>query len=361
MTITTTADVAAYAAAVREALADLPPEQNGVLDGLDEHLAEVAAEGDVTLVAALGTPEQYAAELRASAGLGGNVGTGAAKVAEPVSAWLSGAAPGAARRPPRLSPGSARFLARAVLAIPAVVATAAVVRAGSPNPFQLILVAGLIGGFAYFCHRILPAAALPESWGRPAFVVIAALSLLMAVLLGSRFSDGYSSNGYNGSSIAPVMGFDEPGGIVGRGAPLSAPAVVGTTFDQATRTLMQAGFTVSIRGAVDPGRAYVVVAQEPPAGVVASAGSAVALWVAPASALPPTTVSPTTTVPPTTTVSPTTAVSPAATNSTAVPSGGAPAPAPALPTTAVSVVPIAPTSVPAPAAPAPSTTTVAPR
>lgn len=69
MTITTTAEVAEYGAAVRLALADLTVDQQGVLEGLDEHLAEVAAEGDAGLVEALGPPERYAAELRASAGL----------------------------------------------------------------------------------------------------------------------------------------------------------------------------------------------------------------------------------------------------------------------------------------------------
>ena len=69
MTITTTAEVAAYTAAVRAALADLSGDQQAVLDGLDEHIEEVAAEGG-NLVEVLGPPERYAAELRASAGLG---------------------------------------------------------------------------------------------------------------------------------------------------------------------------------------------------------------------------------------------------------------------------------------------------
>ena len=68
--MTTSAEVAAYAAAVREALADLEPNQaRSLLDGLDDHLAEVAAaDPDVTLVDALGPASAYAAELRRSAG-----------------------------------------------------------------------------------------------------------------------------------------------------------------------------------------------------------------------------------------------------------------------------------------------------
>lgn len=61
--------VADYAERVRRALADLPPAvRDELLDDLPEHLAEVAAEGEGSLVDRLGPPEAYAAELRAAAG-----------------------------------------------------------------------------------------------------------------------------------------------------------------------------------------------------------------------------------------------------------------------------------------------------
>lgn len=64
-------DVAHYAAAVRAALADLPPaERDDLIEDLADHLAEVAAESDVPLAQRLGSPQDYAEELRASAGLG---------------------------------------------------------------------------------------------------------------------------------------------------------------------------------------------------------------------------------------------------------------------------------------------------
>src|SRR3954469_23330948 len=68
--MTTSAEIAAYAKAVRDSLADLEPGQaRALLDGLDEHLAEVAAaDPDVGLVDALGPAREYAAELRRSAG-----------------------------------------------------------------------------------------------------------------------------------------------------------------------------------------------------------------------------------------------------------------------------------------------------
>jgi hypothetical protein len=62
-------DVASYGAAVRDALADLAAgEREDLLEDLEDHLAEVAAESGAPLRDRLGTPEQYAAELRAAYG-----------------------------------------------------------------------------------------------------------------------------------------------------------------------------------------------------------------------------------------------------------------------------------------------------
>jgi hypothetical protein len=64
------ADVARYATTVRAAFADLPgPERDLLLEDLEDHLQEVAAEAGGPLEERLGAPEAYAAELRASAGL----------------------------------------------------------------------------------------------------------------------------------------------------------------------------------------------------------------------------------------------------------------------------------------------------
>jgi len=60
-------DVATYAATVRAQLADLPAmERDVLLEDLEQHLAEVAAEGEGSLVDRLGPPEDYAVELRAA-------------------------------------------------------------------------------------------------------------------------------------------------------------------------------------------------------------------------------------------------------------------------------------------------------
>jgi uncharacterized membrane protein len=64
-------DVAAYAAAVRAELADLPPpDREALVEDLEDHLAEVAAESDAPLASRLGSPREYAAELRLAYGAG---------------------------------------------------------------------------------------------------------------------------------------------------------------------------------------------------------------------------------------------------------------------------------------------------
>jgi hypothetical protein len=66
---TISADVARYATAVRAACGDLPgPDRELLLEDLEDHLQEVAAEAGGPLEERLGRPEVYAAELRASAG-----------------------------------------------------------------------------------------------------------------------------------------------------------------------------------------------------------------------------------------------------------------------------------------------------
>jgi HAAS domain-containing protein len=72
VTATTTVppEVAAYLASVREALDDLPTaERDDLLAEVEDSLVEAATEGGGPIVARLGQPEEFAAELRAAAGL----------------------------------------------------------------------------------------------------------------------------------------------------------------------------------------------------------------------------------------------------------------------------------------------------
>ncbi len=62
-------DITSYAAAVRVALSEVPPEEREeLLEDLENHLSEVAAESGAPLTQRLGSPEDYARELRAAYG-----------------------------------------------------------------------------------------------------------------------------------------------------------------------------------------------------------------------------------------------------------------------------------------------------
>ncbi|MFY1637499.1 HAAS signaling domain-containing protein [Solwaraspora sp. WMMB335] len=68
MNAATRTEITRYVEQVRAALADLPETvRDELLEDLPEHLAEVLAEGEGTLVERLGQPAAYAAELRSSA------------------------------------------------------------------------------------------------------------------------------------------------------------------------------------------------------------------------------------------------------------------------------------------------------
>jgi hypothetical protein len=82
-------DVRAYLDALEAQLEDLPPdERQEVLDDLQAHLAEVAAESDEPLDRRLGSPDAYAAELRASAGYGPARAASSGRVARMIRRWI---------------------------------------------------------------------------------------------------------------------------------------------------------------------------------------------------------------------------------------------------------------------------------
>lgn len=72
MNSTAQGEITAYVEGVREALSGLPePAQLELLEDLAEHLAEVQAEAQGTLVERLGTPRAYASEMLTAAGFVG--------------------------------------------------------------------------------------------------------------------------------------------------------------------------------------------------------------------------------------------------------------------------------------------------
>lgn len=97
MTPETMTEAAAYLAEVRTALDDLTPaERDDLLEDLPGHLVEILADAGGPLAVRLGTPQTYAAELRASAGLRPRgappvrphpLSSAAGALADDVSAW----------------------------------------------------------------------------------------------------------------------------------------------------------------------------------------------------------------------------------------------------------------------------------
>jgi uncharacterized membrane protein len=150
MTIKTNPAVAEYLARAQAALSDLPASEVAeILEDIGPHLSEVAAElgEDVTvdgLTERLGTPEQYAAELRAAAGYP------------------------PAGQPPRRGTGLARFALWAL-----VLSTVIALLAGlafnelvgdAVGPAVLVNIPLFLALFLIFTGRVTPAAvaALPE-------------------------------------------------------------------------------------------------------------------------------------------------------------------------------------------------------
>jgi hypothetical protein len=122
MTVTVAPDVRDYLDAVRAHLGDLPDdERDDLLEDLESHLIEVAAESDEPLAARLGPPDEYAADLRSSAGLPPVGATGARlrRVSDARRVWRRVATHPTAQRVraflPELRPGW--WVLRSVLAV----------------------------------------------------------------------------------------------------------------------------------------------------------------------------------------------------------------------------------------------------
>ena len=92
MSATTTErhDVEAYLAAVRDELADLRPEErDDLLAEVEASLLDAAEESDAPIAARVGSPVDFAAELRAAAGLGSSARAATSKRHLLENAWRS--------------------------------------------------------------------------------------------------------------------------------------------------------------------------------------------------------------------------------------------------------------------------------
>jgi uncharacterized membrane protein len=199
MTAIATASISDFANAVRMALSDLPPHQaQAVLEGLDEHLAEIASEGTEDLETALGTPEAYAAEMRASAGFGISTAerqdtrTPAAETAKPKKVRESFFA------------RHRRFLARAAGVVAFGLLAIIVIRISRPvNGIEIVAGSLFAAGGWWVLRKVCEASELPAAVSARVPKTLAFVALVLAVLAGGVL--GHSKTVYvRGSTIQPV-------------------------------------------------------------------------------------------------------------------------------------------------------------
>jgi hypothetical protein len=217
-------DVAAYAASVRAALSDLPPDQAEVLlEDLEDHLREIAAEAGGPLSDRLGPPEKYAQELRAAYGAaqanGRRQDPGLRDLRRAV-AWVTGAPWYRQVRAflPELRP--AWWVLRAYLVV--LVLTAASSRSYNlrpiPNPFssrgllQIIATAIAIVLSIRLGRRNRPLAKSERFLARGANVMVALIALPVLASMGTFPSMAMVEAG-GGQSVDPQTLFSASGAV----------------------------------------------------------------------------------------------------------------------------------------------------
>jgi hypothetical protein len=372
MTFLATNGVQSYARAVREAMGDLPPEQaHEVLDGLDEHLAEIVAEGTVDLEAVLGSPESYAAELRLSSGLPAaprrtswDAPPAALRSDAPTFDMVNEAVepPARPRRSGRLAAALGRqlsarrvTLSRVFLGLVFGLLLVFLIRASHPlNVFHVIFGTLLIAGAWRLLRAASTRAALPAAWMTYAPRVLGGTAVVLALILGSRMGSSGTRYIYNTPQITVVA----PRSTTFATLPspreegqIPVPNMIGRSLADTRETLDRFGLIPDVEGGqTDLGTRLLTVRMDPMPGEVVQRGSVVKVVVAPASSLNPITV-----------VTPTTAIVPSASTAnvtTVLPTGpAASGPVPVTATMgATTVAPAAPTTVTPTSAPIPATT-----
>jgi hypothetical protein len=224
-TIPDSPEVGAYLAAVRQELGDLRPEErDDLLAEVEASLLEAAEESDAPIAARLGPPADFAAELRAAAGLAGAAGqTRAPRLRRLEEAWRGTRAAALKRVLGELAP--LWWIARAYVAVAlfawainadwsAAVPFVPLIWLGgpaSPSTGVLLLVAAGVLSVAYGLwehHR-----GRRSSLGVSLNVALAVAALPLAVDLIDRFSD-------RPFSTTPYVVAEAPQGLVFNGAPV---------------------------------------------------------------------------------------------------------------------------------------------
>lgn len=212
------ADIVEYVAAVRARLTDLDPDEvDDLTDDLHSHLAEIRGETEEPFVDLIGTPEQFAAELRQSAGLAqatpagrrwGSVPRAFERIGGTAERWF---APILAHRwtratldfLPELRP--AWWVARGYL----LAGVLALMTGGRLATFFLVpsIAGSTIAGFGVLVAFIVASVRFGRRrhaarWARWVAVITAVLAAWVAVILFDQVSSSYVSYGYDVEPVA---------------------------------------------------------------------------------------------------------------------------------------------------------------
>jgi uncharacterized membrane protein len=257
----TTMTVTGYAAEVRRALDDLPPAvADQLVEGLDEHLAEIGIDDIASLVAVLGPPDRYAAELRVSAGLPSPAPT-RPSIPLPPPVLPVTAAPITAPPGVGVTIGG-RHVARVALVVIGLATVFGLSRAGDVEPAAVVTITVAVGAAAALLWWVARAAGLRRPWDHVALAVFAALAIAVATTAGAGHRRTYY---YPSDPVATKMfGLTTP-----------VPDLTNFNVHDAIDTVDALGLVPVVTGDADA--SHVVVAQDPPPGRIVAPGSEVHL------------------------------------------------------------------------------------
>jgi hypothetical protein len=259
-----TVTTSSYAEAVGRWLDDLPAATAAeLLEGLGEHLAEIGADDFASLVDLLGSPDSYAAELRASAGLPPR-----AVFARPTPQPSPGLGDDAVRAVrPRVAVGMHHVAVAALVVIAAGVLVALYESRDFIRLEVVVLIALVAGAGIWALRWLVEKSKLPGPWTTVATVAVIGLALAAAATLGAanRRDDVFTDN-----YLVPT-----PMTTLGQaaGPPVALPDFRHLPVEQAVDAAQAMGLEPIIRG--DPGG--FVVNQEPLPGSLLDAESSVLL------------------------------------------------------------------------------------